>query len=93
MNPQGWMIAYLADSEADAYIVAGRLESEGIESWVYHETFSRVTGIGVGAMAAPKVLVKPEDYERAVAILNDDPEMLVDDNSRIIFGDDEPLDE
>jgi hypothetical protein len=93
MNSHEWMIAYLADNEADAHIVAGRLQSEGIESWVYHETFSRVTGIGVGAMAAPKVLVRPADYERAQAILNNDPEMLVDDNSRIIFGDDEALDE
>jgi hypothetical protein len=93
MTPQEWMVAYLAENEPDAYIVAGRLEAEGIESWVYLETFSRVTGIGVGAMAAPKVLVKPYDYERAKAILNDDPELLLDDNTRIIFGDDEPFDE
>jgi hypothetical protein len=34
------------------------------------------------------VLVRPEDYERAKAILDYAPEELADDNRRVIFGDD-----
>jgi hypothetical protein len=88
MDTQGWMVAYVAGSEAEAHIVAGRLLSEDIEAQVYQETFSRVTGIGIGALTAPKVLVRPEDYERAKAILDYAPEELADDNRRVIFGDD-----
>lgn len=67
--PSGWMVIYVTDNSPDAHIVVGRLETEGIRSWVYQEAAGSAFGITVGALGTVQVLVNPEDYERAKAIL------------------------
>lgn len=67
--PAGWMSVYETDNSPDAYIVVGRLETEGIKSWVYHEAVGSAMGITIGPLGAVLVLVNPDDYERAVALL------------------------
>ena len=70
--PQGWMSVYVTNSTPDAYIVVGRLESEGIRSWVQQEAAGAAFGLTVGQMGAVQVLVNPEDYEAAMAVLEED---------------------
>lgn len=70
--PSGWMVVRVTDNSPEAYIIVGRLETEGIRSWVYQEAAGSALGITVGALGAVQVLVNPEDYERARAILDID---------------------
>ncbi len=70
--PSGWMVVYVTNSSPDAYIVVGRLETEGVKSWVYQESAGSALGVTVGALGAVQVLVNPEDYERASSILEVD---------------------
>lgn len=67
--PAGWMSVYETDNSPDAYIVVGRLETEGIKSWVYQEAVGSAMGITIGPLGAVLVLVNPDDCERAVALL------------------------
>ncbi len=70
--PAGWMSVYETDNSPDAYIVVGRLETEGIKSWVYQEAAGSAMGITIGPLGAVLVLVNPDDYERAMSILAED---------------------
>ena len=83
--PEGWMSVYVTNSSADAYIVVGRLETDGIRSWVQQEAAGAAFGLTVGQMGAVQVLVNPEDYPAALAILNvdysQDEEYWLDDGA------------
>jgi len=63
------MSVYVTNSVPDAYIVVGRLEVEGIRSWVQQEAAGAAFGVTVGQMGAVQVLVNPEDYEAAMSVL------------------------
>lgn len=86
-----WMVVYVASSEPEAYIVAGRLQSEGIKSLVHQEPAGRAYGFTVGPLGEVKVLVNPDDYERAQAILDEDAGDDSDDMD--IIPDDDDFDE
>ena len=81
------MVVYIAHSEPEAYIVAGRLESEGIKAWVHQEPVGRAYGLSIGPLGEVKVLVSPEDYDQALAILDEDD--VESDDTDIIPEDDE----
>ncbi len=66
------MVVYVAYSEPEAYIVAGRLENEGIHALVHQEPVGRAYGITIGPLGEVKVLVNPDDYDRALTILDVD---------------------
>ncbi len=80
-QPDGWMVAYIASSEPEAYIVAGRLESEGIQAFVHQEPAGRAYGLTVGPLGEVKVLVLPEDYDTALAILEEDVDTSGDETA------------
>lgn len=85
-----WMIVYITYNFLEAQIVAGRLESEGIQALVHQEAGASAIGIRIGRMGEVKVLVRPVDYDAAEAILFPDvPDALPDDVDRIIFDDDD----
>ena len=65
---------YVTNSDFDARVVAGRLESEGIAVLVQQEPAGSALGITVGLLGEVKVAVRTEDYERALAILDDIPD-------------------
>ncbi len=89
-----WMIVYTTTDEAEAHIVAGRLEVEGIKSFIQRESLGGIIGITYGAMGDIKVVVNPEDYERTMSILEpDELHALSDDNEDIIYYDSHPEDE
>lgn len=85
-SSDGWMVVYIAHSEPEAYIVAGRLQTDGIPAFVHQEPVGRAYGLTVGPLGEVKVLVSPGDYEQALAILDDDDES---DDLDLAYDDDE----
>lgn len=81
------MVVYVAYSEPEAYVVAGRLESEGIKAFVHQEPVGRAYGLSVGPLGEVKVLVHPQNYDTALAILEDDE--LTSEDTDIVPDDDE----
>ena len=60
---------------AQAQIIAGRLESEGIPSYAWQEGAGQATGLIIGLLGAGHVMV-PEEYEEsALQILSDEEEI------------------
>jgi hypothetical protein len=80
-NINGWMVVYVAYSEPEAYVVKGRLESEGIGAFVHQEPIGRAYGLTVGPLGEVKVLVRAEEYDQALAILEEDIDEDDDDES------------
>ena len=89
-NSEELMVAYVAGSEAEAYIVVGRLENEGIDAFVSQEPAGKAYGISIGEMGSVKVVVRASDYERAQAVLEEDVE---DDEEEDLYEDDEDYDD
>ena len=81
-----WMIVYESPDVNEAQIVAGRLEVEGIKALVNQTTMASVFGFTLGQMGTVTVAVHPDDYQRALDLLEPD-EMygLNDDNERVIY--------
>ncbi len=83
-----WMIVYSTNDESDAHIVAGRLEVEGIKSFIQREALGGIFGITYGALGNVNVVVNPADYESALAILEpDELYSLSENNDEIIYFD------
>lgn len=84
-----WMVVYSTDSLPEAHIVAGRLQNEEIPSWVHQQPGASGLGITIGLFGEVRVLVDAQDYERAKALLDDDadPPLVEDslDAIRIVF--------
>ena len=89
------MVVYITFNVYEAQIISGRLESEGIPNLVHQEAGASAMGIHIGRLGEVRVLVRPEDYDVAQALLAppDEPAELPDDVDRIIFDDDDPDDE
>lgn len=89
-----WMIVYVTYNLADAHIVAGRLESDDIPTFIYREPGASALGIHIGRLGEIKVLVSPADYDRAQAVLfPDEPDSLPDETGRTVYGDLEETDD
>ena len=87
------MVVYIATSEPEAYIVAGRLKSEGIETFVHQEPVAKAYGFTVGPFGEIKVLVGAEDYDRALEILDENVEADNSEDTDIVPDDDDEYDE
>ena len=55
----------------EAHIVMGRLEEEGIRCWLKDEATATVTPYLTNALGGIKIMVVEEQYERALAILQE----------------------
>lgn len=89
-QPPEWMVVYITYNFLEAQIVAGRLESDGIQALVHQEPGANAIGIRIGRMGEVKVLVRAEDYDTAETLLYyEEPDTLPDDTDRIIFDDDD----
>lgn len=97
MSPQAetppWMVVYITYNVVEAHIVAGRLQHEGIPAWVHQEPAGNAFGITFGPLGEVRVFVNEEDYARALALLEGEPEpdALPDDVNRLIYEDDDDL--
>ena len=97
LSPQAesppWMVVYVSYNVVEAHIVAGRLQNEGIPAWVHQEPAGSAFGITFGPLGEVRVFVNYEDYERALVLLEGEPEpdALPDDVDRLIYEDDSDL--
>ncbi len=83
-----WLVVYKTHDMNEANIVAGRLKVEGIKTFVHRQPGAAAMGLTVGAWGDISVLVEPEDYDRALAILEpDELYTLSDDNEKIVYYD------
>ena len=81
-----WMIVYTTYNAPEAYIVAGRLESEGIQAMVHLVPGASALGIHVGRLGEVSVLVRMEDHPLAMAILEpDEPGALPDSTEDVRY--------
>jgi Putative prokaryotic signal transducing protein len=72
-SPQSWVAAYTAHSEPEAIIVAGRLQNEGIETYVHREVVGgNPYGVYLDPLGEVTVLVHQKDFEQARLILEAD---------------------
>lgn len=85
----GWLVVYVGNGLPAASIVAGRLATERIRTWVHQEPVARAFGIYVGSLGEVKVLVHPEDYARARAILDADVPRALSGNTSTLIQDNE----
>jgi hypothetical protein len=69
------MVAYLTYNLAEAQVIAGRLQAEGIPAMVHQAAGAQAFGITVGILGEIKVLVRPGDYRQAMLILAEDDEI------------------
>jgi hypothetical protein len=69
-QPVQWMSVLATYNPAEAQIVAGRLQFEGIPALVNAPIGSAAMGIDMGAI---HVLVHPQNYELALEILEPQP--------------------
>lgn len=72
-NPE-WLVVYTTTSLPDAHIIAGRLKHEGIPCWIHQPIGGNAIGITIGPLGTISVLVNPNDYDDAYAILYDEHE-------------------
>lgn len=90
VEPPALMVVYVTYNLAEAHIVAGRLQSEGIGALVHQEPAGSAIGITFGPLGEIKVLVEAPDYDAALALLEDDAyDTLPADTDQIIFDDEE----
>ncbi len=68
-----WMVVLSTDNPMEAHVVAGRLRSQNIETWIHQEPSGSAFGITVGALGEVRVLVHQHDYEAARAIIETEP--------------------
>ena len=91
-SPQ-WAVVFSAHSLAEAHIVMGRLQANGIRAILQQEAVASAIGITIGSLGEIRVLVSPADYARAAALLADDdapPLEASNDSQQLILGDDAP---
>ncbi|MBC8098752.1 MAG: DUF2007 domain-containing protein [Armatimonadetes bacterium] len=83
MTPQSpqWLTVYTAQHISEAQIVAGRLQSEGIPAMVHYPVGGSAMGIYLGAV---RVLVRPEHFDLAEAVLSPDEANALPDSTDII---------
>ena len=64
---------------AQAQIIAGRLQSEGIPARAWQESIGQTTGLIIGSLGMGHVLVPVEYVEQALDILDDVDESIVEE--------------
>ena len=68
-----WEVVAVANGLAEAAIIQGRLESEGIPARVHQESAGVAIGLTVGLLGQAKVLVPEPLAEQALEVLGQDP--------------------
>lgn len=70
MNDDNWVVVYAASGMAQAAIVQGRLETEGIQVQLRYEAAGQIYGITIDGLGEVKVLVPEADAETARQVLS-----------------------
>lgn len=78
-TPTEWLAVLTTNNLAEAHIVAGRLESEGLHPRVHQEPGGSAFGITVGILGEIQVLVADTEFEAAQSLLREDAFVGEDD--------------
>jgi len=65
-----WEVIFYAKGEPQAYIIKGKLESEGIPVRLKQESLGRVYGLTTDGLGEVKILVPKRYSEKTVELLN-----------------------
>jgi hypothetical protein len=65
-----WISVFTASGLGEAYIIKGRLESEGIPVKLSYEAIGKIYGLTVDGLGEVHIMVPKEDVERAKTILD-----------------------
>jgi len=76
---ESWKVVFCASGMTQARIIAGRLEAEGIATHLQYDAVTNIYAITIDGIGEVRILVPPDDAERAKEILahtweNEDPE-------------------
>jgi hypothetical protein len=83
-KPPQWMTVYVSHNLQEAHIISGKLRAEDIQTMVHTEPGASAIGITIGNLGEIKVLVSPDDYDRALDILEHDDYDQLEDNTDAI---------
>lgn len=67
-GPQ-WVAVYITHNLPEAHIVVGNLRAHDIPAMLHQEAGATALGITLGNLGEIKVLVSPQDYDEAAALL------------------------
>jgi YD repeat-containing protein len=70
MTDETWSVVFTASGMAQANIITGRLETEGIPTRLKYEAAGTIYAITINGLGEVKILVPAEDFTRAGAVLN-----------------------
>jgi YD repeat-containing protein len=70
MADDPWSVVFKASGMAQANIITGRLETEGIPTRLKYEAAGAIYGITINGLGEVKILVPADDLARAGAVLN-----------------------
>jgi hypothetical protein len=70
MTDDPWSVVFTASGMAQANIITGRLETEGIATRLKYEAAGTIYAITIDGLGEVKILVPAEDLARAGAVLN-----------------------
>lgn len=85
-NRPEWIVIYVCHDLQEAHIVAGKLQAFDIPAMVNTVPGASAFGITYGNLGEIKVLIHPEDYDRAEDILfpEEDPQ-LENNNDKVQY--------
>ena len=63
-----------ADGQIEAEIIKGLLAANDIEVWLSQESAGSALGLTVGAMGEVEIMVRAEQAEQALSLLEESPE-------------------
>ncbi len=89
-GPQ-WIAVYITHNLQEAHIVVGKLQANNVPAMIHQEAGATALGITLGNLGEIKVLVSPDEYERAAALLYPDEKDEIEANNdkiQLIWHDD-----
>lgn len=89
-GPQ-WIAAYITHSLQEAHILLGKLQANNVPAMIHQEAGATALGITLGNLGEIKILVSPNDYDQAVALLyteTNDPIEASNEKIQLIWQDD-----
>lgn len=90
-NGPQWVAVYITHNLPEAHIVIGKLRAHDIPAMIHQEAGATALGITLGNLGEIKVLVSPDDYDEAAALLfsdSADPIEASNDKIQLIWQDD-----
>lgn len=81
-----WIAIYISHNLQEAHIISGKLRAYDVPSMVHTVPGASAFGITYGNMGEIKVLIHPDDYDRAKEILEPDtPDELESNTDKIQY--------